>query len=76
MKVDFITKAEARELGWNPRDGNLTDVAPGKSIGGGTYLEIERVYCLKLTVEYGGKQILIILQGVEVVSEFYIQMMD
>ena len=31
---NFITKNEARALGWDNRDGNLWDVAPGKSIGG------------------------------------------
>lgn len=31
---NFITKAEAEALGWNPKLGNLDDVAPGKSIGG------------------------------------------
>lgn len=29
-----ITKSEATALGWNPRAGNLAEVAPGKSIGG------------------------------------------
>lgn len=31
---NFITKREAQDLGWNNRDGNLDEVAPGKSIGG------------------------------------------
>lgn len=31
---NFITKAEARALGWDPQKGNLHEVAPGKSIGG------------------------------------------
>jgi hypothetical protein len=31
---NFITKADAKKLGWNPKEGNLADVAPGKSIGG------------------------------------------
>ena len=31
---NFITKSEARELGWDSSAGNLADVAPGKSIGG------------------------------------------
>ena len=34
---NFITKAEARQLGWNPRQGNLQEVAPGKSIGGDVF---------------------------------------
>ncbi len=31
---NYITKREARELGWDSSRGNLWDVAPGKSIGG------------------------------------------
>ncbi|MBR1529886.1 MAG: ribonuclease [Oscillospiraceae bacterium] len=31
---NFITKKEAQNLGWNSSEGNLWDVAPGKSIGG------------------------------------------
>ncbi len=31
---NFITKEEARELGWVSKEGNLGEVAPGKSIGG------------------------------------------
>jgi len=31
---NFITKNEARDLGWDNSRGNLWDVAPGKSIGG------------------------------------------
>lgn len=31
---NFITKKDARRLGWDPSRGNLRDVAPGKSIGG------------------------------------------
>ena len=31
---NFITKNEARDLGWDNSKGNLWDVAPGKSIGG------------------------------------------
>jgi RHS repeat-associated protein len=34
---NFITKTEARNLGWNPKKGNLDNVAPGKSIGGDIY---------------------------------------
>ena len=30
----FITKKQAQALGWDNRAGNLSDVAPGKSIGG------------------------------------------
>ena len=31
---NFITKTEAKALGWESSKGNLWDVAPGKSIGG------------------------------------------
>jgi len=31
---NYITKNEAEKLGWDSREGNLNEVAPGKSIGG------------------------------------------
>lgn len=31
---NYISKREAEELGWVAREGNLDEVAPGKSIGG------------------------------------------
>lgn len=31
---NYLTKKEARELGWESSEGNLWDVAPGMSIGG------------------------------------------
>ena len=31
---NFITKSEAKALGWDNKKGNLWDVADGKSIGG------------------------------------------
>lgn len=31
---NYLTKREAEELGWNSKDGNLWEVAPGASIGG------------------------------------------
>jgi ribonuclease len=34
---NFITKADAKALGWNPKTGNLDAVAPGKSIGGDVF---------------------------------------
>src|SRR5690606_39135753 len=34
LPPNFITKKEAQSLGWIPAEGNLPDVAPGKSIGG------------------------------------------
>lgn len=34
LPSNFITKSEAKELGWDNKKGNLWDVAEGKSIGG------------------------------------------
>lgn len=34
LPSNYITKKEAQNLGWASKDGNLWDVAPGKSIGG------------------------------------------
>jgi len=34
---NFITKADAKALGWNPKAGNLDAVAPGRSIGGDVF---------------------------------------
>jgi len=34
LPSNFITKNEARDLGWDSAKGNLWQVAPGKSIGG------------------------------------------
>ena len=34
LPENYITKKEARSLGWDSSKGNLWDVAPGKSIGG------------------------------------------
>lgn len=38
----FITKNEARDLGWVASEGNLRDVAPGKSIGGDRFMNREK----------------------------------
>lgn len=34
---NYITKTRAKKLGWVASEGNLQEVAPGKSIGGGKY---------------------------------------
>lgn len=39
---NFITKAEAKKLGWVPSKGNLYIVAPGKSIGGDIFTNREK----------------------------------
>lgn len=38
----YITKNEARKLGWNPSKGNLCDVLPGKAIGGDHFSNREK----------------------------------
>ena len=38
---NYITKSEAKKLGWDNRDGNLQEVAPGKSIGGDYFSNYE-----------------------------------
>ena len=37
LPPNFITKKQAQQLGWDSSRNYLSDVAPGKSIGGGTY---------------------------------------
>ena len=34
---NYITKTKARRAGWVNTEGNLWDILPGKSIGGGGY---------------------------------------
>lgn len=38
----YITKNEARKLGWNPSKGNLCDVLPGRAIGGDQFSNREK----------------------------------
>lgn len=43
LPPNFLTKKEARELGWDAKEGNLWEVAPDASIGGdyfGNYEEL------------------------------------
>jgi hypothetical protein len=40
---NYITKAEATKLGWNAKSGNLSDVAPKKSIGGDIFRNSEKL---------------------------------
>jgi len=37
LPSNYITKKQAQELGWNSSEGNLDEVAPGKSIGGSRF---------------------------------------
>ena len=37
LPLNYITKAKAQEMGWDPEKGNLSDVLPGMSIGGSAF---------------------------------------
>lgn len=39
----YVTKNEARKLGWDPSKGNLCEVLPGKAIGGDRFGNREKV---------------------------------
>ncbi|MGE5329129.1 MAG: ribonuclease domain-containing protein [Deltaproteobacteria bacterium] len=43
LPSNFITKAQAKRLGWDSKKGNLAKVAPGKSIGGDIFTNREKV---------------------------------
>lgn len=43
LPANFITKKEAKALGWVSKEGNLYEVAPGKSIGGDYFGNYEGV---------------------------------
>ena len=49
LPSNYITKNEAKALGWVSREGNLDEVAPGKSIGGDYFGNYEE----KLPVKKG-----------------------
>ncbi|WP_186369929.1 ribonuclease [Yersinia bercovieri] len=38
----YITKQQAREKGWDPKEGNLCQVLPGRAIGGDRFSNRER----------------------------------
>ena len=40
---NFITKNEAKKLGWDSQSGNLDEVAPGMSIGGDVFGNREKL---------------------------------
>ena len=42
MPKNFITKSEAKELGWDAQDGNLDEIARGKCIGGDHFGNFEK----------------------------------
>ena len=37
LPANYISKTKAKKAGWDAEKGNLWDVCPGKSIGGGTF---------------------------------------
>ncbi|GEM01339.1 ribonuclease [Halolactibacillus halophilus] len=41
LPSNYLTKDEAYDLGWEPDEGNLHDVAPGMSIGGDPFYNRE-----------------------------------
>lgn len=43
LPPNFITKKEAAALGWESSEGNLWEVAPGKSIGGDRFGNYEQL---------------------------------
>lgn len=43
LPSNFITKKDAKALGWNSKDGNLAEVAPRMSIGGDSYGNYEKL---------------------------------
>lgn len=49
---NFITKSEAKELGWDNKKGNLWDVADGKSIGGDRFGNYEGLLPVKKGRKY------------------------
>lgn len=49
---NYITKKEAKDLGWDSRDGNLWEVAPGKSIGGDRFGNREELLPIKSGRKY------------------------
>lgn len=63
LPENFITKAEARALGWDSRVNYVGDVAPGMSIGGDRYGNYEGLLPMKkgrkwfeCDANYGGKK--------------------
>ncbi len=49
---NFITKTEARELGWGTRYRYVSDVAPGMSIGGDHFGNYERILPVGKGIRY------------------------
>jgi hypothetical protein len=43
LPENYLTKEEARDLGWDAKEGNLWEVAPGASIGGDYFGNFEEL---------------------------------
>lgn len=52
LPSNYITKEQARKLGWISSQGNLDKVAPGKSIGGDRFGNYERLLPVKKNRQY------------------------
>ncbi len=52
LPSNYITKNEAKELGWVSKEGNMWEVAPGKSIGGDRFGNNEGLLPKKKGREY------------------------
>lgn len=52
LPENFITKKEARSLGWDSSRNDLSDVAPGMSIGGDYFGNYEGILPVEEGVEY------------------------
>ncbi len=52
LPSNFITKNEAMDLGWIASEGNLHEVAPGKSIGGDRFMNREKLLPTDQSIQY------------------------
>ncbi|MDD2648877.1 MAG: ribonuclease domain-containing protein [Eubacteriales bacterium] len=52
LPSNYITKEEARNLGWDSSENTLAEVAPGMSIGGDRYGNYEELLPVKKGVTY------------------------
>ena len=64
----YITKSEAKSLGWVPSKGNLCEVAPGKAIGGDVWTNRQKSLPTKSGRKYF-KQTLITIAETEMQIE-------
>lgn len=52
LPSNFITKSEAKKLGWDSSKGNLGEIAKGKSIGGDKFSNREKILPTKKDRKY------------------------